>query len=108
MFWIYHNGNLAECTESGFGCAIDIKTFEHLTGKKIDWNKREFQKVETQRVGGHVKAYDTRFIKGETYKYKYKVCKCEHVDADGLALLVPRGNALKAITAKDANDWEIV
>lgn len=109
MIWMYYDGRLMHCKEPvGTSDVFDVEVFEHLTGKKINWNAREFKKVITRRVGGHIKCYDECFIKDQQYKFKYKIYKCEHVNEDGTALLTPRGNALKAVTARETKDWEII
>lgn len=111
MIWMYYDGRLMACKEnSKFKTLdiVDVEIFEHLTGKKINWNAREFTKVVTIRIGRTLKAFDEKFIEGEEYKYNKKIYKCEHVNKDGTALLTPRGNALKATTARDTKDWEIL
>ncbi len=111
MIWMYFDGRVTECTydpSTQKNCSFTVEIFEHLTGKRINWEPRTFTKVITRRIGGHIKIFDEKFISGQEYKHGYKIYKCEHVNEDGTALLIPRGNALKAITARDTKDWEII
>lgn len=113
MNWWINEGGLVAATDlklrnpmqEGW---IPFERFELLTGKRINWKVRQGKFITSVRKKGHLKLYDENFIAGETYKMNYKIYKCEHVDQFGNALLTPRGNALKAITARDAKDWEIL
>ena len=86
---------------------ITFDQFNILTGKKIDWTTRNGKYIVINRNRSRTIIRDKYFIPGEYYRLKRKVYKCEHVNADGTALLTPRGNALKAMVARDTNDWEI-
>jgi hypothetical protein len=112
MNWWINNGGLIAADEDKLRNPMDhgwipFERFEELTGKRINWKVRENKFITSVRKKGHLKLYDESFIAGETYKIQHKVYKCEHIDKDGNALLIPRGNALKAITARDTKDWEI-
>lgn len=112
MDWMYYDNRLMVCSDKDWNettCRdfIDVSVFEHLTGKKINWDKREFKKVTTARVKGHVKAYDSEFIVGEKYKKNGKIYKCSYVDKKGIAMLTPQGNILKVVASKDTYEWEI-
>lgn len=109
MKWMYYNGRLMDCREEKeHHDFFDIELFEHLTGKHINWEKREFTKVTSVRVRGHIRLYDEKFILGEKYKKNGKIYKCEHIDQSGLAMLTPQGNVLKVIATSESNEWEIV
>lgn len=71
---------------------IDINTFEHLTGKKIDWSKREFKIVTSRRYKGHIRLYDHSFIPGEKYKNGKDVYLCQYLDNNGDAVLSKIGS----------------
>jgi len=113
MTLMYYNNKLIICKEptetNDMFDVFSVKIFEHLTGKKINWNVREFKKVITKRVNGHIKCYDEYFIENQYYKYKYIIYKCKYINKDGIALLIPQqGNKLKALTSKTTNEWEII
>ena len=89
---------------------ISIDTFEQLTGKKINWHKRESRKVFSVRIKGHIKLYDEKFIINETYKHKNALYVCHSIDNKNIALLNKVGNNMCIKSAKDPLKelWEIV
>lgn len=106
---MYANGRLMNCREGKENHDFfDIELFEHLTGKRIDWEKRAFTKVTSTRVKGHIKLYDEKFIVGEHYKKNGKIYRCDHINKTGVAMLTPQGNVLKVIATSESNEWEIV
>ena len=103
MVWIYYNGRIKGSAESPYpedNDILDVELFEHLTGKTINWKAREFTKIITKRVGGHIKIYDEHFIKGEAYKHKTGCYMCSHVAEDGTALLSKLGPNMIVKSAK--------
>jgi hypothetical protein len=87
---------------------ITADQFEFLTGKRINWDKRESKNIRVLRDRGHVRLYDTHFIPGEKYKYRSGVYVCHHVDKDGVALLNKVGKNMVIKSAKTPGEaWEI-
>jgi len=112
MNWWINTGGLIAADEDKLRKPVDygwipFDRFEELTGKRFNWEIRKNKFISTERKSGHIKCYDEQFIVNEHYKHGKKVYKCEHINEDGTALLTPRGNALKAITARETKDWEI-
>ena len=106
MRWIYSNGKLMHCAEHD---ELTPEMFEHLTGKKIEWNKRESEYINTARVKGHIKIYDETFIQGEQHKYKSNLYTCTHVGKDGTALLnkIGKNMVIKSAKHPEQEGWEI-
>lgn len=90
------------------GETMTSETFQHLSGKKINWEVRVDERITTERSGGHLKVYDVNFIKGENYKKGEFIVKCEAVNSAGQGLLVPSTGHFKGVVALKTTGWEII
>lgn len=84
--------------------------FEFLTGKHINWNARIDKDIITIKDRGHIRIYDSKFIKGEVYKHRSGLYMCAEVDNNSNALLSKIGKS--NMTIKSAHNpineyWEI-
>ena len=91
------------------GEEVRKKTFEFLTGKKIDWSVREGRFIIVKRDGKKLSLHDARFIQGREYKHNRRIYVCTWVDSNGYAMLTPVSkNNMEIISPNDPQEWEIV
>lgn len=93
---------------SNYG-TLSYDGFEYLTGKKINWKKRIGKDVISLRDRGHIRLYDSKFIKGETYKHRSGTYQCTYVADDGEALLNKNGTNMIVKYANNpfVDKWEV-
>lgn len=75
--------------------AITWDTFQLLTGKTIDLEKRKTKRIEVLRIRGHIYIYDLFPIEGEQYKVDNKIYTC--VSALEEEAILSLSNKLEAI-----------
>lgn len=90
MYWLYCNNRIIKFEEQIIenSDSMNIEVFEYLTGKKINWSKREHKKIMSLRDRGHIRLYDENLIEMETYKHPtLGIYKCVKVDKHNTGLL---------------------
>lgn len=90
------------------GLIIQIQHFIFLTGKSINFSKRENKVIIVTRRRGHIRIADEKFILLEKYKYNGNIYRCVCIDAKGTAGMEPLGTKLKMAVGTKPEEWEIV
>lgn len=90
------------------GTMMSFDAFKILTGKTFDCYPRQGKLIIIDRNRGHTRVYDTAFVVGSKYKRKRATYTCVHISKEGNALLTPSNGNLKAITATEPTEWELI